>query len=332
MLKSTESHLQPTSTSDPPMPITQEASVDHVVNTPPVAVTTSLPTQTYNNTINTNSTNLNSTISSIDSDAINSVCTLLHHQDHTHYILTRFCQPVPSSVDPLDPPLCKYGKKGCMVRRSRVYKDGKPVFELSPTVFIPLPGNLRIYKYNIIDTRTYTCCQPSCTNTKTKSSKLMHHACFMHAMKLSSDDPEMTFIAMEKQDDKILEYIRVNSIERKVLNHLYSKDTPILFPVCGKRCSKLVTGYRHKEVIVLDDNATDVPMAPANWEKDSNGGKNLSSIQVLIDWLTTEENASQYFGGVNEQGKTNAMRKEGYHKVIKDLIFEKTGEFQSINI
>jgi hypothetical protein len=70
----------------------------------------------------------------------------------------------------------------------------------------------------------------------------------------------------------------------------------------------------------------DVSLAPANWDKDSNGGKNPSSIEVLIEWLTTEENASQYFGGVNEAGKTNAMCKEGYHKLIKELILQKTGK------
>jgi hypothetical protein len=121
-----------------------------------------------------------------------------------------------------------------MVKRFKVYKDGKPVFDLSLTMFIPLPGNLRIYKYNIVDTRLYTCCQPSCKNTKTNSCKTMHHACFMHAMLLQLDDPEIDFISMEKVNDKILDYLRINTTECKVLNHLYESKTPVLFQYVEK--------------------------------------------------------------------------------------------------
>jgi hypothetical protein len=191
----------------PPIPVTQECTNNNTTtNTLPTLVTTTNQSTTSNTqTNNSTSVSSNSTKSSIDSDTINSVCSLLHHQDHTHYILSRFCLPVPTSVDPDNPPLCKYGKKGCMVKRSKVYIDGKPVLDLSPTVFIPLPGNLRIYKYNIIDTRTYTCCQPSCSNSKTKSSKIFHHACFMHWMFLKQENDEVKFISMQKENDKILE-------------------------------------------------------------------------------------------------------------------------------
>jgi hypothetical protein len=132
-------------------------------------------------------------------------------------------------------------------------------------------------------------------------------------------------VVMECTNDKILDYLQVNPTERKVLNHLFKQDTPILFPVCGKRCYKSVVGYRTREVIVLEDVIEKTPDPPSNWDKDAKDGK-PSSIQILIDWLTTEENASMYFGGVNEVGKTNAMRKEAYHKVIRQLIIDTNGE------
>jgi hypothetical protein len=279
------------------------------------------------------SSTMNSTINckpSVDADTISSVCTLLHHQDETHYILTKFCLPVPNVIDPNNPPLCKYGKKSCMIKRSKVYQNGTPVFDLSPTVFIPLAGNLRIYKYNIIDTRTYKCCQPSCFNSKGKVLKLFHHACYMHGMSQRSNDQDIKMVVMECMDDKILDYLQVNTTERKVLNHLFNQETPILFPVCGKRCYKSVVGYRTKEIIVLEDVLEEIPEPPSNWDKDGKDGK-PSSIKVLIDWLTTEENASMYFGGVNEVGKTNAMRKESYHKVIRQIIIEKNGKLLNCN-
>jgi DNA-binding MurR/RpiR family transcriptional regulator len=105
-----QTDLQRMPTVDPPIPITQDASIgDVVLNTTPVSLTTISDNSIDRNTTNTNSTILNSTTSSVDPHTINSVCTLLHHQDHTHYILSRFCQPVPTSIDPTNPPLCKYG-------------------------------------------------------------------------------------------------------------------------------------------------------------------------------------------------------------------------------
>ena len=50
-----------------------------------------------------------------------------------------------------------------------------------------------------------------------------------------------------------------------------------------------------------------------------------SSIDILIDWLTTEENANKYFGGLDIDGKTSATRKEAYHHHIRDIIKKENG-------
>jgi hypothetical protein len=42
--------------------------------------------------------------------------------------------------------------------------------------------------------------------------------------------------------------------------------------------------------------------------------------------LTIEENASLYFGGVDNDGRTNAICKEGYHLRLKKLIEEENGK------
>jgi hypothetical protein len=48
------------------------------------------------------------------------------------------------------------------------------------------------------------------------------------------------------------------------------------------------------------------------WDKD--GFYNVrSSEQVVLDWLTTEENTSSYYRGVSKDGQTSANRKYSYH-------------------
>ncbi len=67
------------------------------------------------------------------------------------------------------------------------------------------------------------------------------------------------------------------------------------------------------------------PDYTVSWEKDGEGSIR-SSMEILIDWFTTEENVSKYYGGTDKHGKTNAERKEGYHFSIKDLIEQENGK------
>ena len=62
-----------------------------------------------------------------------------------------------------------------------------------------------------------------------------------------------------------------------------------------------------------------------SWDNDGDANKK-SSIQILIDWLTTEENASKYFGGLDIEGRTSTARKETYHHHIRDLIKNENGK------
>ena len=52
-------------------------------------------------------------------------------------------------------------------------------------------------------------------------------------------------------------------------------------------------------------------------------------MEVLIDWFTTEENTSKYFGGVNSNGRISANRKESYHLHIRDMIKEENDKFDT---
>jgi hypothetical protein len=67
------------------------------------------------------------------------------------------------------------------------------------------------------------------------------------------------------------------------------------------------------------------PDYTVSWEKDGEGSIR-SSMEVLIDWFTTKENVSKYYGGTDKHGTTNAERKEGYHLSMKNLIQEENGK------
>jgi hypothetical protein len=97
----------------------------------------------------------------------------------------------------------------------------------------------------------------------------------------------------------------------------------LIFPVCSKRCYKYVSSYNCKKEIVTSNSST--------WEGD--GSKDTkSSSEVLINWLTTEENSVNYFGGSDKDGRTSSTRKETYHNQLVDLIKQENGKYYSSTI
>ena len=65
----------------------------------------------------------------------------------------------------------------------------------------------------------------------------------------------------------------------------------------------------------------------SSWDNDGDTSEGVkSSIEVLVNWLTTEENCSQYFGGIDSNGRTNGNRKEVYHHHIRDIIKLENGK------
>jgi hypothetical protein len=48
---------------------------------------------------------------------------------------------------------------------------------------------------------------------------------------------------------------------------------------------------------------------------------------VLVEWLSIQENCSNYFGGLDSNGKTSGNRKDTYHYLIRDLIKKENGEY-----
>lgn len=134
----------------------------------------------------------------------------------------------------------------------------------------------------------------------------------------------MQILEVESKADKIIEQIvglpKYNELEQQLKSH----DPKIIFPVCGKRCYNTICHTRNKKV----DKAQSEYAIAQSWENDGND-LNMSSIDVLIEWLTTEENATNYFGGLDIDGKTSSNRKESYHHIIRDLIKDENGSDRS---
>ena len=56
------------------------------------------------------------------------------------------------------------------------------------------------------------------------------------------------------------------------------------------------------------------------WDSDAKNGSRTSE-EVLVHWLTDEENAEKYFGGSHgSKNQVNGIRKDEYHGIISKLI------------
>jgi hypothetical protein len=243
---------------------------------------------------------------------------LLHHEDKVNYVLDQYCQPV-SCTFTAPQEFCKFNRD-CIVQKSKILYKGDNITTLSPTVFSSARGIMKKFNYSILDARLIQCFNDKCNNPTTKQPKYFHHVCYMHMMPLKSSKG-MDVLEIEYPGDKIIEQIHKN-VDLPTVNRNLSKcDTKLIFPVCGKRCYNSVCFYRNKR-----DKPKESEYAIAqSWDNDGSDTKK-SSIDVLINWFTTEENCSRYFGGLDREGRTSTNRKEAYHHHIRDLIEKENGK------
>jgi hypothetical protein len=270
---------------------------------------------------NTNNSTLNST---------NDDFMKVFHKESAFTVLSKYCLPV--SQTPLDDKyVCKFPNRYCVMKRCKIFEGigGTNVPELSETAFQPNPKHAGTLTYSIVDVRIMKCCQPTCTNGLDGSPKLFHYSCFIHSFCIP-DNRTMDIVELLSEDDKVLKFLDIKEpLLTKVIN-AFKKGAQIVFPCCGKRCSKIVIGSRKetKKISMLPaitSTSIESKVTPPNWDKDGSH-KCKSSIDVLIHWLTTEENATKYFGGLDKDGKTSSDRKESYHNGISDIIKKENGK------
>jgi hypothetical protein len=174
------------------------------------------------------------------------------------------------------------------------------------------------------------CCQPTCTNGLDGSAKLFHYSCFIHSFAIP-DNRSMEIVELLSVDDKVLNFLKIKEpLLTKVVN-AFKKGAQIVFPCCGERCSKIVLASRKEGKKRAESVTVSKPnlekLTPPNWYKDGTD-KCKSSIDVLIHWLTTEETATKYFGGLDKDGKISSDRKESYHYGICDIIKKENGKIE----
>jgi hypothetical protein len=248
-----------------------------------------------------------------------------YHELQKYSVLTKYCMPTEVSINEDKNTLCKFGRE-CLMLKSKLQSLGRKVPDTPPTVFTPAIGILKKYRYDVLDCTLMSCFEPNCKQKATKQPKLFHFGCYMHNI-LTSNDPNLKHIEVHDKDDYFLSLAHQNeSSTFPDYSNAFCNNQSLLIPVCGKRCmtnSMARKNARDKGTKTNDtiSKGTNVP-----WDKD--GSINIrSSEQVLLDWLTTEENTSSYYGGVGKDGLTSSNRKHTYHLKIANEILKENGKY-----
>jgi hypothetical protein len=327
--------------SAPPELPKTEVNNDDPVNTP-VEFTISLTPFDDNPSTNTNVEPIPVTQTTVDEapnqkvDKKNtetpSSFVKLYHELEEYYVLPEYCVPVEYCVKQCSLDACKF-KRDCLIMKSKALQSGTKQSHVSETAVTPMNGALKKYKYNILDIRLMSCFQPDCKKKNSDRPKTFHFGCYMHDTTINAHNG-IELIKVESNNDKILTLGTALNYDPSKLNfnELTGEKKHIILPVCGKRCYMNVLN-RKKEFEKIQkgatsassDNKANSSVPYVHWDKDGSIWTK-SSEEVVVDWLTYEENTSSYFGGVDMDGKTSSDRKESYHLVIQSLIQKENGE------
>jgi hypothetical protein len=254
----------------------------------------------------------------------------LYHEDKSYMVLQEYCLPVTSD----NPRACKYPYRNCVVRRTKILDTGTLLNDISPTVYKPNLTEKTNLQYTKLDARYVQCFIPNCVERVPKIPKIFHFACHIHN---SNHDSEYGFKLVQYKggNDVLLNQVKNNSEELKLrIKEFPTLNTKLIFPMCSKRCFNILEKLREKskeKPVSSKKNRKNTKkqtvehVTPAIWDKDGDENKK-SSIRILIDWLTTEGNLSDYFGGVDKNGLTNGNRKETYHNLLATKIRNENGK------
>ena len=245
---------------------------------------------------------------------------VVHHEESTNYLLDQYCCPVDETFTSPEE-VCKFNRQ-CIVAKTKLLLNGENLPNLSPTVYRNYRHSSKTIKYTTMDARLVSCFNTLCKSTNTKSPKRFHYVCYKHMMATKANET-MDVLEIEEINDKITDEIVDQTNLPAILDILKHDEKRLIFPICGKRCYNSVVFKRTKESKNKDESEYSQAQS---WDNDGDE-KVKSSIEVLINWITTEENASSYFGGLDIEGRTSANRKESYHHLIRDLIKEENGKF-----
>ena len=248
----------------------------------------------------------------------------------------------------LRPEACKFRDRGCIVKSwnlaSKNVQDKfvKSSSSIQPeqTVF-PVPTSKQ--KNNglfLADTKLITCSNPSCIKIDEDGNEIptvFHYCCYVNMRVLQ----EFNDLEYDDELDKLGP--AQNEIVKKLRTKYVGKQT-IILPVCRKGCYNKI--LKNRKMVENENKNIDSSKKSSNtrsrkknitsnrnsvagnlrWNSDSKEGSR-SSEEILVHWLTDEENAEKYFGGNHgSKNQVNGIRKDMYHSQISRLIFEENGK------
>ena len=243
----------------------------------------------------------------------------------------------------LRPSSCKYTKSRCCLLKQWNLKEKKnrDIFKSSSTcqpqedIVYPIPKNkMKNKTCTLADTKLVICSNPKCykTNEHGESEPTVFHYC-CYANNIEKDD-SMKELVYDEDLDTLTES-QLDKIEKISPEKVH--NTNITLPVCGKSCYNAIVKSRKnkvemmkKQAMAQDTNTTsrNIPNQHKRWDCDGTENS-LSSEEVIINWLTTNENAEMYFGGNHgTKNSVNGVTKDTYHVRISNLIHKENGTYK----
>jgi hypothetical protein len=196
-------------------------------------------------------------------------------------------------------------------------------------------------EYKKLDARTLKCVLQKCVDCATNNSKIFHFCCYAHDVAVKRNKG-LNMAQCTGADDVLLDHLENcdPSLKHHGIVNFSKPDGILVFPLCTKRCYNSLIGVRHrhkKQLISISRkkrpkksmkdkrNNSMENSTTANWDRDGGDGKKPSII-VLVDWITTKENLTKYYGSLDMDGNTNRNQKDAYQKILAILIKNENGK------
>ena len=237
------------------------------------------------------------------------------------------------SYTDFNPSCCKFERKGCLVKSWKLQDPKARSLFCNPKgktfgediTMLNVPFRKIKNGIGVADVKLLRCANPKCAKYDEEEKKvdtIFHYCCYVNML-------EENHIADIKFDAVKDNYFSAEEkkIMSKMNDDIHAKD--IIIPFCGKSCYNAIKKLREKkptdiESINRKKSAEDKinRNSMLRWDSDSRNGS-FTSEEVIVNWLTDDENAEKYFGGTHgKKAKVNGVTKDSYHVELSDLIFE----------
>jgi hypothetical protein len=156
----------------------------------------------------------------------------LYHEDKSYMVLQEYCLPITT----VNPNLCKYPYRNCVVRRAKLLDCGTKLDDISPTVYQSDLSKNNKLSYTKLDSRYVQCYMPNFVDSNPGTSKIIHFSCHIHNVNLKPVEG-FKIVQYEGGNDIILDQVKNNDKElRERIKVFPSLNTKLIFPMCSKRC------------------------------------------------------------------------------------------------